>query len=131
MKTHYETKITTIRQIGPKARSVLVGGGMFVVSLLLFHGQAMAGFSGDHGDGYNHMMGWGDGGSMMLFGPVMMIGLVVVIILVVVSLMQRKPNSDTDTGQAASGALALLNERYAKGEIDHEEYEERKRRIQA
>ncbi len=110
------------------ALCLLIGFGLTLLSMLAFSGQALADLSGDHGQGYGHM-GWADGGGMMLFGPVMMIGLVVVIVLVVVSLMKHNARPDDAAGQATSSALVLLNERYAKGEIDHAEYEERKRRL--
>jgi len=91
-------------------------------------GSAMADFSNTPGYGHSHM-NWGDGIGMMMFGPVMMIGLVVLIVLVVVSLIQRKSHTSGDVEKSTSSALELLNERYAKGEIDHDEYAERKRRL--
>lgn len=103
--------------------------GVLLAGFLFAPGNALADFSGNHGDGYGHMMAWGDGGGMMLFGPVMMIGLVVIIVLIVISLLQRKHQSEAGGGHATTSAIAMLNERYAKGEIDHDEYEERKRRI--
>lgn len=120
----------SISKRGRKTIQVMLQGlGLILVSLLFPSGLVLADFSGNPEDGHGHMMGWGDGGAMMLFGPVMMIGIVVVIVLIVVSLMQRKTHSNDGYGDAATSALALLNERYAKGDIDHEEYEERKRRI--
>lgn len=74
----------------------------------------------DNGEawGYGHM-GWGG----WIFGPLMMIlfiGLVVGAIIVVVRLF--------DGPRAGGGrrALDLLDERFARGEIDKAEYEERR-----
>lgn len=96
-------------------------------------GIALADLGGDHnGEGYH--MGWGGEGGMMMFGPVMMIGLVVLIVLVVMLLMNRGKHvlgQDANTTVQPSSAVTTLDERYAKGEIDHDEYEERKRRLLA
>jgi putative membrane protein len=67
---------------------------------------------------------WGGG---MILGPLMMIGFFVLIVLLVVTIIRWISGS----GQSAQihiskSALEFLNERYAKGEIDKAEYEERK-----
>ncbi|NQW02038.1 MAG: SHOCT domain-containing protein [Rhodospirillales bacterium] len=104
----------------------LFTGGMISISLAT---NAHADLLGNRGaEGFH--MGWDNYGGMMLFGPVMMIGLVVLIVLVVVMLVGRGKQASESDGNANDRyrhALAILDERYAKGEIDHDEYEQRKR----
>lgn len=76
------------------------------------------------GDYYHGRHMW-DGGWMFL-GPVMMIAFIAIIVVVVVLLVRgfggHRPNPSSD-----SNALEILKERFARGEIDKEEYEERRR----
>jgi putative membrane protein len=77
---------------------------------------------GAYGGGYHHM--WGDG-TMMFFGPFMMILFVVLIVaVVVVALRWLSPGHHR--GSAPRDALDILDERFARGEIDAEEYRARK-----
>jgi putative membrane protein len=77
---------------------------------------------------WGNMMGWdGWGGGPAMFGPGRLVwwGLIVVAIVLLVRWL-------TNTGRARSGAgedraLAILRERYARGEIDKSEFEARKR----
>ncbi len=81
-----------------------------------------------HGPG---MMWGGDywGGFGMVLGPIFMVlllvGLVVGIFLVLRAL--GLTGSAAMSNRAADSALAILKERYARGEIDSKEFEERKR----
>ena len=102
--------------------------GTFVRRALLFlasvpwAGAALAnGVNGDH----PHMWGgWGWGG--MVLGPAMMIlfvaGAVAVAILVV-----RWLSPGIGRASGARTAIDILDERFARGEMDRAEYEERKR----
>ena len=69
-------------------------------------------------------MDWGWGG--MIFGPIMMIVLLILIVLVVRWLVEsgRGGGSHNPLGQTP---LDILKERFAKGEIDKDELEERRR----
>lgn len=73
-------------------------------------------------------MMWGWGWSAMIFGPLFMIVVFALVIAVVVLLVRwlagpwsahQPPPSRT--------ALDILKERFARGEIDKEEFEERRR----
>ncbi len=73
---------------------------------------------------------WGWGWSHMIFGSLMMIlfwgGIVLVIVLAVRWLGGRSSHGPQPPAVHRT-PLELLQERYARGEIDKEEYEERKR----
>jgi putative membrane protein len=78
-----------------------------------------------------HMMGWGGGGYGMVFGPLFMILVLAAVIAVAVLLVRwlGGPWHGTAPHQAPPGRtpLDILKERYARGEIDKEEFEERRR----
>lgn len=77
-------------------------------------------------DGHGHMMGWGYGyGFGMILGPVIWI---IVLGLVVAGVIWLVRNLDGEMAQKGSSrALAELDMRLAKGEIDADEYAERKK----
>lgn len=69
--------------------------------------------------------GWGGGlfmGMMMLFGSLFWIALLV---LIVVAIMRLWPQAREDE------AISLLRQRYARGEIDLEEFERKRRDLSA
>ena len=77
--------------------------------------------------------GWGMMGPGMMGGfswmwlmPVFWIFVLGLIIWAVVAAVRRPGESDSSTRQADS-ALEILKRRYARGEIDKEEYEEKKK----
>ncbi|MHB8623263.1 MAG: SHOCT domain-containing protein [Sulfuricaulis sp.] len=80
--------------------------------------------------GWNHMgsgMGWWGFG----FGGFFMILFWVVIIALVVQLMRWIRGSSARTGQpSGNSALDTLKERYARGEIGREEYQQKKRDVE-
>ncbi len=77
-----------------------------------------------------HMM-WGSGGWYgMIFGPFFMILSLAAIVAVVVLLVRWLGGPSTwpsSTFPPARSPLDILKERFARGEIDKEEYEERRR----
>ena len=84
------------------------------------------------GDWHGHM--WGGGWYGMIFGPLMMIVVIAAIVVVVVLLVRWLGGPGTGAGPASPAgsetrALDVLKERFARGEIDADEYQERKRII--
>lgn len=79
-----------------------------------------------------HMMWWDGGGYWMFLGPLFMILTLVVVIAAVALLVQwlggsgqgLQPPRHLPPGRTP---LDILKERFAKGEIDKEEFEERRR----
>ncbi len=69
------------------------------------------------------MNGFGWHGGYMGLGWIFWILIICLVVWVAVRLI--KPG-DSENAQAGNNALAILKERYAKGEIDREEFMERK-----
>ena len=88
---------------------------------------ATPGYGGDYGYGHHpHMWGeWGWGGMFLgpVFGILFIAAIAVVVVLVIRTLGGGRPAA---TGGART-ALDILDERFARGDIYREEYEERKR----
>ncbi len=81
---------------------------------------------------YGHEMMWGSGqwgGFGMILGPIFMILIVVGIIAGIIYLLRLFGGRGLGgtSHPAHDRALVLLKERYAKGEIDSEEFAERKK----
>ncbi len=73
-----------------------------------------------------HMMWWG-GGWGMIFGPLFMILMLAVVIAVVVLLVRWAGGLGQATAPSHRTPLDILKERFARGEIDKDEFEERRR----
>jgi putative membrane protein len=75
-------------------------------------------------------MGWGWGWGGMIFGPLVMLVFlagVVVLAVLLVRWLGGGGGHGHEGPPARRTALEILQERFAKGEIDKQEYEERKR----
>lgn len=70
-------------------------------------------------------MGWFGGIFMMLFWVLIIIALVFFVRWLI-----RSGDNESDRGINRSRALEILKERYARGEIDTEEFEQRRRLIE-
>jgi putative membrane protein len=71
-----------------------------------------------------------DGGGWMIFGPLMMIVFIAVIVVVVVLVVRwlgGRGQGATPHSPPAGTPLDILKARFARGEIDKEEFEERRR----
>ncbi|MEQ8664962.1 MAG: SHOCT domain-containing protein [Rhodospirillales bacterium] len=100
-------------------------------SVFLWLDGAHAAGLGD-GGGYHHdgFMGYYGGGMMMgWMGPVMMIAVLVLIGVVVWALISAATGRGGHHGRGDDSALTVLRERYARGEIDHDEFEARRQRL--
>jgi putative membrane protein len=76
------------------------------------------------------MMGWGGGWFAMIFGSVFMILVLVLVIAIAILLVRWLGGSPQTVSQQPPSArmpLDILEERFARGEIDKEEFEERRR----
>lgn len=77
-----------------------------------------------------HMMGWDGGWSMFFFGPLFMIIFLAILVAAIV-LLVKWLGGMTGVGPTqqppANRALDILKERFARGEIDKAEFEERRR----
>ena len=80
---------------------------------------------GGYGD---HPMMWGN----WFMGPMMMLFMVVIVVVAVVLILKLFGDGGTaGKGHVSGNAMAILNERFAKGEIDKAEYEDRKKTMDA
>ena len=81
------------------------------------------------GSFYGHHM-WGGGGYGWFFGPIMMIMFIAVAVVVVVPLVRwlgTSGHGGVAPHPPGKTPLTILKERFARGEIDKEEFEERRR----
>lgn len=76
---------------------------------------------------YGNMYGWGWGGGLMML---LFWALVIVLIVWAVKASRRGHGADWSAGHGKT-ALDILKERYAKGEIDKAEFEEKKKDLAA
>ncbi len=77
----------------------------------------------------SHMM-WNGGWYGMIFGPLLMIVFIGITVAVVVLIVRWLGGSTPGRGSSTSSTkdpLDILKERFARGEIEKEEYEERRR----
>lgn len=74
-----------------------------------------------------HMMWWGGGWHGMIFGPLLMILMLAVVIAVMVLLVRGAGGKGQATAPSHRTPLDILKERFARGEIDKDEFEERRR----
>lgn len=76
---------------------------------------------------------WGDG-PWMFVGPLMMIVFLAAIVAAIILMVRWIGGPGHSTGQRSSAGRApldILKERFARGEIDKEEYEDRRRTLGA
>ncbi len=75
------------------------------------------------------MYGWHGGWGMMLFGPLFMLLLVVGVVALVIWAL-RQHGGVAPSAPPGRNAVDILKERFARGEIDKEEFEERRRLLE-
>lgn len=88
---------------------------------------AQSGNSSGNSYGYHMMDGWGG----WFMGPIMMLLVFGLLILGVVLVLRALGIGDSARGNGNSQdrALEILKERFARGEIDEEEYQNRKKHL--
>ncbi len=74
------------------------------------------------GSGYERFGGYGGGGMFLMMG----FGFLIFLLLIVLAFKLIKHNSHSNFSLSNNSALNILNDRYAKGEIDEEEYTKKK-----
>ena len=111
-------------------RHHLVGSAVLAaITLAGMEAMAQAQQGGyEHGHGWHGS--WSGGWGGMIFGPFMMILFVAaVVFLVVVALRWLGAGHGPTRGPDGKAALDILEERFARGEIDRDEFEERRRTL--
>lgn len=115
--------------MGPtKSLHLGFAASLFLLSVL-FPGADVLAQWGDYGGwhmGPGMMGGWGMG----WIGMILMISfwvLVIVGLIFLVKWLILTTRGDARPMQSSSGALEILKERYARGEIDKQEFEEKKK----
>jgi len=104
--------------------------GKFFIPLLMAtslstRGHSAAAQADTWGGGWHDGWGWGH----MFFGSFMMLlfwGALIILIVLAVRYMGGGPARAGDGPAQKNRAIDILEERYARGEIDKEEFEERK-----
>jgi putative membrane protein len=104
-------------------------GALLILTPLLSRAQTPP--AAPRGYGYGPGMMWGGGWYGLIFGPLFMI-LSLVVVIGAVALVARWFGASWHGTQSPHvppprTALDILKERYARGEIDKEEFEERRR----
>lgn len=96
---------------------------LWFLTPVLLSGPALA----DPSDGFNHPHMYGDFGAGMVLGPIFMLLLLAALVVAIVALI-RWLSPDAMAGKGSGrAALEALDLRFAKGEIDSEEYANRKK----
>ena len=102
------------------------------LSMLIAYGASGAAWAQATRDGYGtHTHMWG-GGYSWFFGPIMMIVFIAVTVVVIVLIVRWLGGTGHVPSHQAYGPpgktpLDILKERYARGEIDKDEFEERRK----
>jgi len=83
-------------------------------------------FADQQGGYYGHPM-WGSGWHGWFMGPFMMMLFLVVAVALVVFFVRKTGDGRTTNDPSRKSPLDILKERFARGEIDQTEYEERRK----
>ncbi len=112
------------RRAGRWGRATALASGVIGLSLISLGALADAPGSAEYG---HHGM-WGGGWGGMLFGLIMMLLVIAAIVAVVVLVVRVLARAGSGTAKPSGKTPTdILEERFARGEIDSEEFEERRR----
>lgn len=120
------------RQASGKRRGGAVAWGRAAAIAGVTIGLSLASFGaladGPEGAGYAHHGMWGGGWGGMFFGLIMMLLVIAAIVAVVVLVVRVLGGAGSGTARPSGKTPTdILEERFARGEIDAEEFEERRR----
>jgi putative membrane protein len=113
----------------PKALIEMVAAAEAALAILCSAAWAQAPSDADRYAYGPHMMWWGGGWYGMIFGPLFMILVLAVLIATVMLLVRWVGGPWQQTAPPSRTPLDILKERFARGEIDKNEFEERRRVI--
>lgn len=77
------------------------------------------------------MYDWGPGWGGMFFGPLVMIALIVLSVVAIVAVIRWFTGERSSPQSGSRTPREILDERFAKGEIDREDYEARRKALGA
>ncbi len=97
-----------------------------IITLLASLASAAAVRAQGRGPGWMHDWGTGWGWGGMWLGPLFMIVPLALLIALIVVLVRWLGGGSDDGGRRVRTAREILDERYARGEIDREEYQRRR-----
>lgn len=105
-----------------------------VAAVALLPGMALAQQTEPYRYAYGPHMGWDGGWYGMIFGPFFMILFLAIVIGLIVLLVRwlgggTWPATQAPNQQGGRSPHDILKERYARGEIDKDDFEERKRTL--
>jgi putative membrane protein len=103
--------------------ALLISGAIW---FLYGHGTGMWGGNGQWTMGYHHMMGGGIGIVMIIFW-VILIGALVLLVSGAINSIRN--SQVTNSAMQRQNPLEILKQRYARGEIDRDEYEDKRRTL--
>ncbi len=104
------------------AKTALIIGGV-IIAILIIVPSVVGAIWGWGGNGWGMMGGFG----WMWLMPIFFILFWGLVIWGIVALVRGSSGSRGSDSPAADSALEVLKKRYARGEIDKEEYEEKKK----
>ena len=96
---------------------------LIILSLLTFFACAQGPYDGPMGN-WGHMMGYGYGGGFTWLILLVLVGVVIYFLL-------QASKSKGPDGSVMETPLDILKKRYAKGEIDKEEFDRKKKDLES
>lgn len=101
----------------------------FTLPFIALVGQTGIALADASGQGTGHGLMWHDGWGGMLFGPLLTMVVLFLLVVLVVTLVVRwfGATARTSTSNSEKGALDILRVRFARGEIDKDEFDKRRR----